>query len=163
MTAPDAAASSTGGGEVYRERLWPTPAVFIATALIMPASLVVFLPINVIAGIVTAIVLYAGCVTLLVIGSPTIRVVDGELRAGRARLPLRFAGDAAAYRASTATEQRGRLLDARAWLVIRGWVDPVVRIAVTDPDDPTPYWLVSTRHPDDLVRAISRAPGEREP
>ena len=160
MSALDADSPNTGDGDVYRERLWPTPTIFVVAALVMPASLAVFLPISVVAGIVTAVVLYSGCVVLLVIGSPTIRVVDGELRAGRARLPLRFAGDAAAYRASAATEQRGRLLDARAWLVIRGWIDPVVKIAVTDPDDPTPYWLVSSRHPDALVRAISS--GERQ-
>ena len=30
----------------YRERLWPAPWVFIATALVIPASLLVFLPIS---------------------------------------------------------------------------------------------------------------------
>ena len=47
---------------LYRERLWPAPWLFLATALVIPASLLVFLPINVTVGIVTAIVLYAGCV-----------------------------------------------------------------------------------------------------
>jgi hypothetical protein len=48
-------------------------------------------------------------------------------------------------------------LDARAWLVIRAWVDPVVRIELGDPEDPAPYWLVSSRKPQKLVAALQAA------
>ncbi len=48
-------------------------------------------------------------------------------------------------------------LDARAWTVVRGWIDPVVRIPLSDPDDPVPYWLVSTRRPEQLVAALDEA------
>ena len=53
--------------------------------------------------------------------------------------------------------QRGQLLDARAYLLIRGWVDPVLRVEVVDSDDPTPYWLLSTRHPESIAAAIAAA------
>ena len=42
---------------IYRERLWASAWVFLAAALVIPASLLVFLPINVLAGIIVAIVL----------------------------------------------------------------------------------------------------------
>ena len=45
----------------------------------------------------------------------------------------------------------------RAFLVIRGWVDPVVRVTLDDPNDPTPYWLISTRRPEELVRVLASA------
>ncbi len=140
---------------VYRERLWPTPWAFIATALVIPASLLVFLPISTVAGVVCAILLYAACITALVIGSPRVDVVDGEFRAGRARLPLSAVGEVTAYRKDGATAARGPGLDARAWLLIRGWIDPVVRVDLDDPSDPTPYWLISTRRPEELVAALS--------
>jgi len=140
----------------YRERLWPAPWLFIATALVIPASFLVFLPISVPAGIATAIGLYAGCVVLLLLSSPRLEVTETEFIAGRARLPLDLVGAATAYRGEDATLQRGRSLDARAWLLIRGWVSPVVRVELTDENDPTPYWLVSTRRPDDLVAAVTR-------
>ena len=41
--------------------------------------------------------------------------------------------------------------------MIRGWVDPVVRVGIEDPDDPVPYWLISTRRPEDLIRALDEA------
>jgi hypothetical protein len=50
----------------------------------------------------------------------------------------------------------GPELDPAAHLVHRAWVGPVVRIEVTDPDDDTPYWIVSTRDPDALVAALGR-------
>jgi hypothetical protein len=28
-------------------------------------------------------------------------------------------------------------------------------VDITDPADPTPYWLVSTRHPDQLADAVT--------
>ena len=142
---------------IYREKLWASAWVFLSMALVIPASLLVFWPISVTAGILVALVLYAGCCGMLVLASPVIGVADGVFTAGRARLPLEFAGEATAYREPEATLQRGRLLDARAWLLLRGWVTPVVRIDVTDPQDPTPYWLVSTREPERLADAINAA------
>lgn len=147
--------ASAAVGRDFSERLWPSPWVFLATALVVPASLLVFLPISPVAGVVTAIVLYGGCVGLLVAGTPTVTVGAGVLRAGRARIPLEHVGAAHAFSDAEATRERGPDLDARAFLVIRGWVDPVVRIEVRDPDDPVPYWLVSTRRPDDLVAALT--------
>ncbi len=138
----------------YRERLWAAPWMFIATALVIPASLLVFLPINFGAGVIVAIVLYAGCVGLLLYGSPRIAVTDEFFIAGRAKLPIGFVGGAEGFRAEEATLERGQRLDSRAWLLIRGWVSPVVKVDVIDVEDPTPYWLVSTRHPERVVQAL---------
>lgn len=141
----------------YSERLLPGPWPFITTALVIPASLLVFLPINRTLGVICAAVLYTAIVVLLVIGSPRIEVKDGLFIAGRARLPLPNIGRATGYTGTDATAQRGPKLDARAWLLIRGWISPVVKVELDDADDPTPYWLVSTRHPADLVEALKEA------
>ena len=140
---------------VFRERLWPAPWLFLATALVIPASLLVFLPIDTTVGVVVAIVLYAGCVGLLLLGSPIIEVTDSTLVAGKARLPLDVVAGAVASRGSQARAERGVGLDARAFLMIRGWVDPVVRVTLDDPNDPTPYWIISTRRPEELARVLA--------
>ncbi|MGX5680334.1 DUF3093 domain-containing protein [Schumannella luteola] len=138
----------------YAERLWPAPWLYLATALVIPASLLVFLPISEVAGIVVAVVLYAGCVALLLLAAPRIEVTESELVAGKARIPLSLVGAIATARGDDARQERGPGLDARAWLLIRGWVDPVVKVQITDPQDPTPYWLLSTRRPDALAAAL---------
>ncbi|GAA2222180.1 DUF3093 domain-containing protein [Herbiconiux moechotypicola] len=153
--------------QLYRERLHPSVWVFLSTALVLPASIIVFAPLAPVTGVLigtgVGLVLYAGVVLVLVTTAPVIEVTATELRAGRARIPLDLLGESVAYAGEAATAQRGRRLDARAYLCIRGWVDQVVRIQIADPHDPTPYWLVSSRRPGDLVEALTRRPaGSRD-
>lgn len=142
---------------IYRERLLPGPWIFIGTGLVVPASLLVFLPINTEAGVIVSIVLYLGCAVALVVASPVVEVTDLGLVAGRARLPLANVGAATGFARGEATRERGPALDARAWLVIRGWIDPVVKVEVLDDRDPAPYWLVSTRRPAAVIDALAKA------
>ncbi|WP_309710242.1 DUF3093 domain-containing protein [Pseudolysinimonas sp.] len=129
--------------------------MFLATALVIPASLLVFLPISSAAGIAVAIVLYGAIVIALLATTPVIEVTDGMLRVGRARIERSFVGAVTAHTGSDAVAERGTRLDARAWLVLRGWISGVVRIEITDEADPTPYWLVSTRRPEELAAALT--------
>jgi hypothetical protein len=131
--------------------------LFVSTALVIPASLLVFFPINPLAGVVVAIVLYLGCVGLLLAGSPVVAVTHSDFVAGKARVPLDLVGEVTGYRATEARLQRGPHLDARAWLMIRGWIDPVIRVEILDANDPVPYWIVSTRRPDTIIEAIAAA------
>lgn len=145
------------GPVTYRERLWPAWWVFVATALVIPASLLVFLPISPTAGVVSAVVLYGAIVVALIVTTPSIEVSDGMLRAGRARIERRYVGAVTAHTGAEAFAERGPRLDARAWLLLRGWISGVVRIEIADEADPTPYWLVSTRRPAALADALSGA------
>jgi len=138
----------------YRERLWPAAWVFVATALVIPASLLVFLPISTTAGVACAIVLYGAIVVILLVTTPTVEVDDALFTAGRARLPRSAIASASSFTGAEAIAQRGTALDARAWLLLRGWIPGVVKVQLDDPSDPTPYWLVSTRHPAELAKAL---------
>lgn len=141
----------------YRERLWPSPWIIAIAALAIPASLLTFAAINPAVGAATGIALFGGVILLATISAPTIEVHDGMVRAGKARVPLAFVGETNIARGVDARQARGPGLDARAYLVIRGDIDPVVRIDIVDPDDPTPYWLISTRRPELLIAAIDDA------
>ena len=144
----------------YREKLWPSPWLFIIIALVIPASLLVFLPISLLVGVLTAAGLYLGSAALLVLASPTVRVSGGVLTAGRATIETTLLGDAVPFEGAEATLERGQRLDARAWLLLRGWVPHVVRIPLQDPTDPAPYWLISSRTPQKMAAAIN---GSRRP
>lgn len=95
---------------------------------------------------------------LLSLGRSRVRVTGGaepELWVGEAHLPLRFAGEAEVLTGDAKRHALGRDGDPSAFVLHRGWVGPAVRIRLTDPADPTPYWLFSTRHPQrvaDLLR-----------
>ena len=48
----------------------------------------------------------------------------------------------------------GPELDPMAYMMIRGWIRRIVRIEITDPDDPTPYWVFSVRDAPGLLAAL---------
>ncbi len=87
-------------------------------------------------------------------GSARVGIEGDQLRAGRAHIPLRFVGDVVELDAEAVRRQAGVDADARAYLLLRPYLKRGVRIDITDPADPTPYWLVSCRRPGALVAAL---------
>lgn len=79
---------------------------------------------------------------------------DRELRVADARLPVRFIGEVDVIDKRGKRKAMGPELDPAAYLVHRGWIGPLVRVHLTDPDDPTPYWLFSTRKPHRLAELL---------
>jgi hypothetical protein len=141
----------------YRETLWPSPWVIIALALVVPATMLVLAPVSLPAGVIGAVVLYGGCLALAFGSAPRIEVSGATLSVGKASIPLAQVGEVVVYTGADATAQLRTKLDARAWLMIRGWVHSLVKVEVTDPADPTPYWLWSSRRPQLLADAIAAA------
>ncbi|MFH5207493.1 DUF3093 domain-containing protein [Antrihabitans spumae] len=80
---------------------------------------------------------------------------DGrELRIGRAHLPVEVISRAAVVPGTAKSAALGRQLDPAAYVQHRPWVKPMVVVVLDDADDPTPYWLISTRHPDRVLAAL---------
>jgi hypothetical protein len=110
------------------------------------------------AATVAAGVLVAITVALFLgLGSARVQVRDGVLHAGRAHIAVDLLGPAEPLDAEATRRTMGVDADARAFLVTRPYLKRAVRVPVLDPDDPTPYWLVSTRRPEELVAALGRA------
>ena len=153
--APRTPAPGPAGAPLHHERLWPSPGAWLLPlvpgAFIAVAFGPVSLPLSVSLGVVVTI----ACAAALAVTSPVVEVTaDGVLRAGRAALPGRFVAAAGSGRGLRARAMRGTDLDARTHLLLRGWVDPMVLVVLDDPEDPVPSWLVSTRRPEHLVRAV---------
>ncbi|RVW09650.1 DUF3093 domain-containing protein [Prescottella agglutinans] len=96
---------------------------------------------------------------LLWVSRHRVEVFDGpgaELRVGRAHLPLSVISRTAAIPPSAKSAAMGRQLDPAAFVQNRSWIKDTALIVLDDPEDPTPYWLVSTRRPAELLAAIGR-------
>lgn len=139
---------------MYRERVWPTPTWFIAALLLIPAVILALAPINFTLGVVMSIVIYLGAVAFFIAMSPVLEVTDSTFRAGNGRIERHFLGGVTVIPSEDCFDQLHSKLDARAWLCLRNWTGGLVKIELTDPNDPTPYWLVSTRHPERLAQAL---------
>ncbi len=92
---------------------------------------------------------------LLSMGRLQLRVdAEGTLHAHKAMLPASVVGRGAVVPPSARRAAMGRQLDPAAFLIYRSWIKPMVLLVIDDPDDPTPYWLVSSRHPDKVLAAM---------
>ncbi|MDT0201382.1 DUF3093 domain-containing protein [Nocardioides sp. AE5] len=90
-------------------------------------------------------------------GSARVAVEDGELRAGKAHIPVALIGEVEALDKERTHLVAGREADARAYLLMRPYLKRSVKVTINDERDPTPYWLISTRHPKRLAAAIEAA------
>ncbi|GGB25704.1 DUF3093 domain-containing protein [Gordonia jinhuaensis] len=155
---PDSRPGDRRAGLRYHERLyvpwwwWPCAAVVVG---------VVGYEVKIATGhqiwsTVAYIVLAVIAVWLLwSMGRVSVSVTDDrELIAHKARLPVSVIDRAASVPASAKSAALGRQLDPAAYLMHRAWVKTMVLVVLDDPDDPTPYWLVSTRHPDRVIAAL---------
>ncbi|WP_341719712.1 DUF3093 domain-containing protein [Micromonospora sp. FIMYZ51] len=152
-------ASSTTASAAYSERLrlpwWLWLAGLAAATLVAVeiwmggAGVRAWLPF--------AVLLPAAVAGLAWLGRIRVAVADGELRVDDARLPVRFVADAIALDAEGRREVLGVGADPLAFVVQRPWISGAVQVVLDDPADPTPFWVVSSRHPVELAEAILAA------
>ncbi|WP_156688947.1 DUF3093 domain-containing protein [Mycobacterium sp. Marseille-P9652] len=144
----------------YRERLWVPwwwwpPALGLAAVVAFEVDLGVrsmppWVPYAVLAAAVVGALLWLGRIEIKVTAAD-----DGvQLWAGDAHLPVTAIARSADIAPSAKSAALGRQLDPAAYVLHRAWIGPMVLVVLDDPDDPTPYWLVSCRHPERVLSAL---------
>ncbi|WP_249713848.1 DUF3093 domain-containing protein [Rhizomonospora bruguierae] len=88
------------------------------------------------------------------VGRIRVAVEGDEFKVDDARLPLRFVADAIPLDAAGRRELLGVHADPLAFVVQRPWVRGTVQVVLNDSDDPTPYWVISSRRPERLAAAL---------
>jgi Protein of unknown function (DUF3093) len=149
----------------YRERLtvpwwWWPPAFGVAALLALEVSRAA----RDVAGWIWFAVLFAIAAGVLIwFGRAEVRVLGGPdgppvLWAGPAHLPADVISRSVEIPATAKSAALGRQLDPAAYVLHRPWVGPMVLVVLDDPEDPTPYWLVSSRHPGRVLTALRESP-----
>jgi hypothetical protein len=156
---PHRPAGSAGADARYAERLrtpwwWYPVAIGIAGLLaaefrVAGVHVTEWLPFGIMLPLAAAIVWW--------IGRSRLEVRAGELRIRGAHLPLEYVTGAVGLDPVTLRRVVGREGDPAAFVQIRPWIGPGVQVWIDDEDDPTPYWVVSSRHPDRLVSVLRAA------
>ncbi|ATL31013.1 DUF3093 domain-containing protein [Streptomyces formicae] len=139
----------------YEERLTAPRTWWLVSVLVGVAMALIVLPFGtlpMLGGLVGGTVVAA--VVTSSYGSPRIRVVAGSLVMGEAKIPVSALGEAEVLNAEEARAWRTHKADTRAFMLLRAYIPTALRIEITDPDDPTPYVYVSTRHPEALSAAL---------
>jgi hypothetical protein len=140
----------------YRERLrlswWSwLPALMVDAIVAIEftlgfASIPTWLPFAVVIPLTVAGLIWASRMS--------VTVTDDELLIDDARLPVSVIADVVALDAAGKREALGIGSHPLAFVIQRPWIGPAVQVLLDDPDDPTPYWLISTRKPVELATAL---------
>jgi len=143
----------------YRERVY-APASLWVVVVAMTSSLAVAYGyvLGLTWGLVTFALVQGVATWWLLATAPVISVSNDTISVGPASLPLSFVGEVDALDAGRTKAARGPRADPHAHLRLRPGVSSSVVLEVTDPQDPHPYWLISTRHPSALQAAILAEP-----
>lgn len=153
--------TSPGTRIIYRERQWVPWYWWLAMALLVAlltaqfslnrGDLWIYIP---------ALVLSALAVWVLLSLSSTVITVEEDedgtrwLIAGQANLPHDVVSRSLAVPATAKRNAMGRQLDPAAFVVSHGWIHEMVMLVLDDPEDPTPYWLIGSKDPEALLRAL---------
>lgn len=146
---------------LYRERQWvPTYWWVLAAGLVALTTAQFALNRNIWWLIVPGILLSVLAIwVLLRMSSNVLKVeqdADGSrwLIVGQASLPSDVVSRSLAVPESAKRNAMGRQLDPAAFVSSRGWVREMVMLVLDDPQDSTPYWLISTKNPEAVLRAF---------
>jgi hypothetical protein len=144
------------GPTVYRERLtvawWVWPAALGAAALLATELAIGAFSLRTpLTYVIAGGLAIAGVVALNRI---RVRVADSELHVDDARLPLTVIAGVTVLTVEERRDLLGVDADPLAFVIQRPWIPGGVRIDLDDPEDPTPYWYVSSRHPRELAAAL---------
>ena len=156
---PEPPGRTTAAPRAYVERLtvpwWCWPAALVAGAVVAvelslgtgdPPGWQLF-----------AVVLPLTVAALLWLGRLRIAVTGSEFEVDDARLPVTVIADVVALDAAGKREVLGVGAHPLAFVVQRPWIGGAVQVLLDDPADPTPFWVVSTRHPVELAEALLAA------
>lgn len=140
---------------LYREFQIANVSSFLPNLLVAPAVWLVFAPINDQIGLVSSIVLTLASIAIRIVTTRTIEVTPISLRIGNALIPRKALGKAVSVATQDQFTERGSNLDSRAFLALKSGLPGLVKIEVTDDEDPTPYLLISTRRAGELVDLLN--------
>ena len=139
---------------VYRERVRPNLGTFIAVATLLPAVTLVSEPFDYRIGIAVGLILVMSIWAALFFLAPVIQVGSSHLTVARAKIPRDLLGKIEEIGKDQIFSERGPKLEPAAYKVFQGTVKTAIKITVNDPNDPTPYWIISTRKPAQLAEVL---------
>jgi hypothetical protein len=141
---------------LYTERLGISPWAWLATLavdLIIGFEILLGFP-HLPSWVPFAVLLPASVALLIWAGRIRVTVTATEFLVDDARLPLAVISDVVALDAAGKRESLGVGAHPLSFIIQRPWIGPAVQILLDDPEDPTPFWVISTRRPVELATAL---------
>ena len=141
----------------YSELVTPKWTSFLPLTLILPTFWLTFAPINAPVGLVSGVLVTVLVVALMIANSAKITVSGGQVQVGKAKIEAKLIGVCEEIAYAPRFAQRVPNLDPKAYLRLQNSRRGLVKLEILDKKDPTPYWLISSKSPKQLIAAIELA------
>lgn len=141
--------------EKFKERSpWPIWLWLFLLFLVASLALAFWAALGTRWGVISGAVIFLGLLFASQITALEIEVSDQELRVGSAHIEQKFLGEVEVLEAEDMRQWRGPRADPAAYLALRFWIATGIKVTVNDPNDPTPYWLISSKKAHALAAAL---------
>ena len=156
---PNRKSSITAGvaGIRYRERVLPSAASMIPLLLIFPTMYLMLLLISTQAGVLLGLSVTVAALVSIWFAAPVIEISDLTFSVGDAELPIDVISKVTVIEPKDGFAERGPKLNPAAFTRFQVSVKQMVKLEISDEADPTPYWLIATRKPEDIARILAAA------
>ena len=137
--------------EVIRPPLWLIAFLYF---LLFSFVIAIWAAFDTAAGVNTSLIAIVLGLVAIKAATKTITVTEGELKVGRAHIPLYYCGSVEVISKKEFLRARTRDADPAAFFALTFWISEGIKVEITDERDPTPYWLISTKRGQALQAAL---------
>jgi len=134
---------------------WPIWLTFLVICFDLSILLAIWASLGNMATFITAIILTTSTIYFYHATSLTLELTSDRLRAGRANIEVKYLKKVEVLSREDMSFHRGAGINPQAYLALRFWVKKGLKVEIADQRDPTPFWLISSKHPERFLERLN--------
>ncbi len=139
--------TKTSNSASYSERVFPGLSFFLATLFAPAALYLIVLAFDDLWALITFVASELAIIFLGLFAAPTLSLSSKTLSIGNVQIPTQYVKAITVVEASAQQSEKGPKLNPSAYVRFQVGVKGLIKVELNDPNDPTPYWLISSRNP----------------
>jgi hypothetical protein len=147
--------TKTSNSASYSERVFPGLSFFLATLFAPAALYLIVLAFDDLWALITFVVSELAIIFLGLLAAPTLSLSSKTLSIGNVKIPTQYVKAMTVVEASAQQSEKGPKLNPSAYVRFQVGVKGLLKVELNDPNDPTPYWLISSRNPDLVAKRFA--------
>jgi hypothetical protein len=146
---------------IYQEAVLPSISATLPVLMVFPIITLILTPItDGISAVFFGAVCFAVTLVAVLAGSPRISILENggqrTLFVGKAKVDTTLIGQVQLISFKDSRDERGPLLNAKAFKSFQPSAKLMLKVFLKDANDPTPYWLFSTRNPSKIMDLLGK-------
>jgi hypothetical protein len=147
--------TKTSNSASYSERVFPGLSFFLATLFAPAALYLIALAFDDLWALITFVVSELAIIFLGLFAAPTLSLSSKTLSIANVKIPTQYVKAITVVEASAQQSEKGPKLNPSAYVRFQVGVKGLLKVELNDPNDPTPYWLISSRNPDLVAKRFA--------